>query len=94
MSTMATPDPVKQAGALHRAMQKVSDVTVQFPISQILVPLADTFDWLLDDVATERYWLDTLRSLHKGYAVRWERIAQRALGQAPRQVSDVLIGRR
>jgi hypothetical protein len=92
MSTLAASDPVEQAGALHRAMQEVSEVTVQFPVSQLLVPMADTLDWLLDDVATERYWLDALRSLHKGYAVRWERIAQRALEQLPRQVSDRAFG--
>ena len=92
MSTLATPNPVEQAGALYRAVQKVSEVTVQFPVSQILVPMADTLDWLLDDVATERYWLDTLQSLHKGYAPRWEHIAQRALAQLPRQVSDRAFG--
>lgn len=88
MTDTATSDPVERAEVLHRARETITRATMQFPVSQILVPWADSLDWLLDEVATDKYWLDELGSLHRGFAPRWEHVAQRALGPRPRVASD------
>jgi len=88
MSDSATSDPSVLSNALARTRKQVAQATLQFPISQILVPLQDTLDWLLDDVASERYWLDELSALHRAFAPRWELVAQRALGQDPRTIGE------
>lgn len=81
-------DPAVLSNALARVRKEIAQATRQFPISQILVPLQDTLDWLLDDVASERYWLDALNDLHRAFAPRWELVAERALGQNPRTTSE------
>jgi hypothetical protein len=85
-------DPVEQAKALYRARELVAQATSQFPISQILVPFADTIDLLMDDVSAERYWADELQSFRRRFAPRWETVAQRALGDQPRRSSDQALG--
>jgi hypothetical protein len=52
------------------------------------VSLSELFDWLLDDVSTEEYWLEKLNEYRQQYRPRWETIAERALGQQPRRISD------
>jgi hypothetical protein len=88
MSNLLPSDPVEQASALQHAKELIARATSQFPISQIVVPFADVIDLFMDDVSTERYWLDSLQSLRSRFAPRWEVVAQRALGENPRWVSD------
>jgi hypothetical protein len=88
MSTRSASDHAEQASALQKARKLIAEATIQFPVSQILVPLDDTLGWLLDDAATEEYWLEALEPLRRRFAPHWERMAQRALGDEPRQVSD------
>jgi hypothetical protein len=88
MSSLPNSDVADPTQTLRHVRQVVEAATSRFPVSQVLVPLADTFDWLLDDVATEEYWLQQMRQFRHEYDPRWERIAERALGQQPRRVSD------
>jgi hypothetical protein len=44
--------------------------------------------WALDDVAVEQRWQDRLQQLRAGFASHWERVAHRALGDSPREISD------
>jgi hypothetical protein len=92
MSSLPNSDVTDHAQALRQVRQVIEVATSRFPVSQILVPLADTFDWLLDDVATEEYWLQQLNQFRQAYTPRWERVAERALGQQPRRVSDQALG--
>jgi hypothetical protein len=92
MSSLPNSDVADHAQALRQVRHAIEAATSRFPVSQILVPLADTFDWLLDDVATEEYWLQQLHQFRQEYGPRWERIAERALGQQPRRVSDQALG--
>jgi hypothetical protein len=91
MSDLAPSDPVEQGSALLRTRQVIERVTSLFPISQLLVPLTDTLDWLLDDVSTERYWLEELQSRRVKFASRWQQMIERALAQSPREVSDLAL---
>lgn len=88
MSSLPNSDVADHARALRHVRQVIEATTSRFPVPQVLVPLSDTFDWLLDDVATEEYWLEKLREFRPQYGPRWERVADRALGQQPRRVSD------
>jgi hypothetical protein len=88
MSEWTSSDPAEQAAALERARGVIERATSLFPISQILIPLPDTLDWLLDDVSTERYWLDELQDRRVRFAPRWQQMAERALAQSPRKASD------
>lgn len=85
-------DPNLDAAGPTRTLQHVREVieaaVSRFPVSQVLVPLSELFDWLLDDVSTEEYWLAKLNECRQQYRPHWERIAERALGQQPRRVSD------
>jgi hypothetical protein len=92
MSSLPNLDVADPAQALRQARQVVEAAASRFPVSEILVPLADTFDWLLDDIATEEYWLQQLHQFRQEYDPRWERVAERALGQQPRRVSDQALG--
>lgn len=88
MSSLPNLDAASPTHSLHHAKEVIDASTTRFPVSQILAPLSDLFDWLLDDVSTEEYWLAQLNELRQQYRPRWERIAERALGQQPRRVSD------
>lgn len=81
-------DPVEQANVLHRILQTIAETTIQFPVSQILIPLEDTFDWLLDETSAEGYWMEQMDSLRQRFLPRWQTIAERALSANPRQVSQ------
>jgi hypothetical protein len=52
MSSLPNSDVADPTQTLRHVRQVVEAATSRFPVSQVLVPLADTFDWLLDDVAT------------------------------------------
>ena len=88
MNGLVPSGPTEQTSDLERVRQLVTRATVQFPISQLLVPLANTFDLLLDDVATERNWVEAFSSYRDKFGPQWEVIAARALSQDARQTSD------
>ncbi len=88
MSSLPNLDAAGPTRTLHHARQVIDATTSRFPVSQVLLTLPGIFDWLLDDVSTEEYWLEKLNAYRQQYRPRWERIAERALGQQPRRVSD------
>jgi hypothetical protein len=61
---------------------------IQYPISQLVVPLSDALDWLLDDVSTEEQWLEQREGFRQRFIQRWQTVAKRAMGADPRLVSD------
>jgi hypothetical protein len=88
MSSLPNLDAAGTTHGLRHIRQVIDATTSRFPVSQILRSLSDLFDWLLDDVSTEEYWLEKLNTYRQQYRPRWERTAERALGQRPRRVSD------
>ena len=91
MSSFPNQDADGPVSAYHHARQVIDATTSRFPISQVLVPLGELFDWLLDDISTEEYWLQKLNEYRQQYRPRWEQIAERALGQQPRRISDQVL---
>lgn len=81
-------DPVGQANMLQRIIQTIAETTVQFPVSQMLVPLEDVLDWLLDEASSEERWVEQLEFFRRGFWPRWQEIAKRALSANPRSISD------
>jgi hypothetical protein len=87
MSDRVPFDRAKPAETLQRASRLIEQVTAQLPISQTVVPLADTFDWLLDDVSTEEQWEEARKAFERKFAQRWHIVSGHALSQDPRKVS-------
>ena len=88
MSTKDSSDQVDAFDALRDAMHQIEQCTVRFPISQLVAPLADTFDWLLDEDSVEERWLRKRQAFEVRFGERWRAVSNRALGQGARQVSD------
>ena len=87
MSDTVPSDQVKQADALQKASQAIEPVTSRFPISRIVAPLADTFDWLLDDVSVKEDWEREQQSFQRKFAEHWRLISGRASDPEARQIS-------
>ena len=85
---MSDPIPSQPVEPWQTLRPLVEQVTTRFPISQAVPTLADTFDWLLDRVASEGPWLGEQQNFERQFFRRWEAIASRALERNPRQASD------
>jgi hypothetical protein len=81
-------DQMEQINALDKVRQTIAQATAHFPISEIVVPLADAFDWLLDDASTEEQWFERQQSFQRRFAERWKVISERAIDPEARQISD------
>jgi hypothetical protein len=98
MSDRETVDPAAQANDLQEAMVIIEQVTVQFPISQLVLSWTDVCDWLLtgvagqQDEAARESWLRRDESTRRRFIQRWRAVSTRALEPNPRQVSDLALG--
>jgi hypothetical protein len=88
MSGMIPSEPIEQVDALHRVVRVIDRATIVFPISQLVVPLTDALDWLLDDVSTDDQWLEQRASFRQRFIQHWQAVAKRAVDDSPRLVSD------
>ena len=88
MSSAAKSNSGEPFDALQEALQLIEQNTAKLPVSQVVAPLADVYDWLLDEVSTEEQWAHERRSLQRRYAERWKEISSRGLQQNPRRVSN------
>lgn len=87
MSDMLGPGQDQQSDALLWASRTIDALTPQLPISELVVPLAEALDWLLDEAVLEEFWQKQRQSFQLKVAERWKAIATRALGENPRLVS-------
>lgn len=78
----------KQVEALHRVRPIIERVTEQFPVSEIVVSLSETFDWLQGQVPGDQGWME---GVQREFDECWEAVAGRALAASPRQVSDAAL---
>ena len=88
MSEMLGPEQVQQSDPLLTVSRTIDTVSRLLPISQVVVPLAEAFDWLLDEGGLDELWQEQRRSFQASFAERWKAVAVRALGENPRLVSD------
>jgi hypothetical protein len=88
MSGLPNLDAADPTRAYYHAQQVIDTTTSRFPVSQVIWHLSDLFDWLLDEVSTKEYWLQKLDTCRQQYRPKWESIAERALGQQPRRISN------
>jgi len=88
MSDMPGPGQVQQSDSLLMVSRTIDSVTPRLPISQLVVPLAETLDWLLDERVLDELWQKQRQSFQFRFAERWKGVAARALGENPRLVSD------
>ena len=77
MSDRETVEPGGKVKNLQEAMAVIEQVTVQFPISQLVFSWPDTFKWLFDDVtgaegeAVPEIWLQRDESTQRRFVERW-----------------------